>query len=375
MSTTLGFLQENYSKMLEDLGRFVERETPSDDKTRLDDFAEFLADYGKESGGTPEIVPMESAGNHLRITWGNPEAEPPILLVGHFDTVWPVGAIKRMPFYIEDGVARGPGVFDMKGGLLQGFWALRALWEQGGPTRPVVFICNSDEEVQSTSSRELIEREAAKARAALVLESSDDGLLTTSRKGVGTFRIRVIGEETHAGVDPFGGISAIEELARLTLKLHDQSDKQTGTTVNAGVVSGGTRPNVVAGEASAEVTVRVVTESESRRMSDLMFDLQPEHEGAHVEVTGGIKRPPMQRGEATASLFDRAREVASEMGYELKETTSGGGSDGNLCASVGAPVLDSLGAVGSGAHSTSEHIKVDTMPWRSALVARLVEEA
>jgi glutamate carboxypeptidase len=367
-------LQENYDKMLEDLGHFVERETPSDDKARLDDFAEFLAEYGENSGGTAEMVPMESAGNHLRITWGDPETEPPILLIGHFDTVWPVGTLERMPYKIENGIARGPGVFDMKGGLLQGFWALRALREQGGPTRPVVFVCNSDEEVQSTSSRELIEWEATKARAALVLESSDDGLLTTARKGVGTFRLRVIGEETHAGVDPFGGISAIEELARLTLKLHEQSDPQTGTTVNVGVVSGGTRPNVVAGEALAEITVRVVTESESRRMSELMFDLQPEHEGAHIEVTGGIKRPPMQRGEATASLFDRAREVASGMGHELNETMSGGGSDGNLCASVGAPVLDSLGAVGGGAHSTSEHIRVDTMPWRSALVSRLIEE-
>jgi glutamate carboxypeptidase len=371
----LGFLQEHHDEMLEDLKRFVERETPSTDKRLCDDFAEFLADYATSvTGGRPEILPVSGSGNHVRIIWGEGNGDLPIFLLGHYDTVWPAGTLKTMPFEVKDGVAKGPGVFDMKCGLVQGFWAVRALREVAGIERPVVFLCNSDEELGSPTSRALIEDEARRAATVLVLEPSLDGALKTARKGAGRFYITVRGRSAHAGVDPTGGISAIEELARLTLQLHSHSDPQgTGTTVNVGVVAGGTRYNVIAAEASAEVDVRVATQAEAERMTGLMSGLEPHNPDTSVQVEGGMMWPPMERSEKIAELFDRARVLAGEIGFELEEGMTGGASDGCYCAALGVPVLDGLGAVGGGAHAVDEHVKVADMVPRATLVARLLE--
>lgn len=373
MSEILGYLTDNHSKMLRDLEEFVTRETPTMDKARTDEFAEFLADYARGFGGEVEILPATERGNHVRVSWGGESGEKPILLLGHFDTVWPVGTLEWMPFRVEDGVGRGPGIFDMKGGLVQGFWAVRALREVAGVDRHIVFFCNSDEETHSTTSRPLVEKEAREASAALVLESSTEGRLTTARKGVGWFDVRVTGREAHAGVNPFDGVSAIDELARVVLELHGHTDAETGTTVNVGVVEGGTAGNVVAGSARANVNLRAVDEQEARRMETEILGLEPHNEGAVVEVSGGMKRPPMERGESTATLLEHARKLAGEMGFELEEHMSGGGSDGNFCAALGTPTLDGLGAVGKGAHAESEHILVEKMPERAALVARLLQ--
>ena len=359
--------------MLRDLEEFVTRETPTMDKARTDDFAGFLADYAGDLGGEVEILPAKERGNHVRASWGEKNGEKPILLLGHFDTVWPAGTLERMPFRIEDGVGRGPGIFDMKGGLVQGFWAVRALREVAGMDRNIVFFCNSDEETHSTTSRPLVEKEAKEAAAALVLESSTDGKLTTARKGVGWFDVRVTGREAHAGVNPFDGVSAIDELAHVILKLHGYTDAETGTTVNVGIVEGGTAGNVVAGSAYANVNLRVVDEQEAERMEAEILGLQPHNERAVVKVSGGMKRPPMERGESTARLIEHARKLAEEMGFGLEEHMSGGGSDGNFCAALGTPTLDGLGAVGKGAHAESEHILVGKMPERAALVARLIQ--
>jgi glutamate carboxypeptidase len=369
----LRFLQEHRDEMLGDLRAFVERETPSTDKALLDSFADFLAEYAASAGGRAEVLPAHASGNHVRIRWGAENGEPPIFLLGHYDTVWPAGTLEVMPFGVREGVATGPGVFDMKCGLVQGFWAVRALREVAGVERPLVFLCNSDEEIGSPNSRTFIEEEALRAATVLVLEPSLNGALKTARKGVGLYRIRVTGRPSHAGLDPEGGISAIEEMARLILMLHGHTNLETGTTVNVGVVSGGTRYNVIAAEATAEVDLRTVTRAEADRMAEVVSHLKTHHPEAKVSVEGGMIWPPMERTEKTAELFEHARRLAAEIGFELKEGLAGGASDGCLCADLGAPVLDGLGAVGGGAHATDEHVEVASIPLRAALVARLME--
>lgn len=374
LNRTLEYLEEHRNHMLEDLQRFVEMETPSTNKRLLDDFAEFLTSYaGSAAGGRVEVLPTEGSGNNVRVRWGREDGEPAILLLGHYDTVWSEGTVEEMPFGVADGVATGPGVFDMKCGLVQGFWAVRALREVAGVNRPVAFLCNSDEEIGSPNSRALIEEAACRAHTVLVLEPSLNGALKTARKGVGRFRIRVAGRPSHAGLDPEGGISAVEEMARLILELHGHTNLETGTTVNVGVVKGGTRYNVVAAQASAEVDVRAVTLTEAERMNEVIFALKPHHPEARVSVEGGQIWPPMERTEKTEELFERARQLAEELGFNLQEGLAGGASDGCLCAAVGAPTLDGLGAVGGGAHAADERVDVESIPLRAALVARLIE--
>ncbi|MDP9486281.1 MAG: M20 family metallopeptidase [Actinomycetota bacterium] len=373
MDPTLRFLEAHREEMLEDLRLFVEQETPSTHKKLLDGFARFLAQYAETAGGEPEIVPAEGFGDHVRVRWNGEASQPPIFLLGHYDTVWAEGTIEGMPFEVRDGVAKGPGIFDMKCGLVQGFWAVRALREAVGVERPIVFVCNSDEEVGSPTSRALIEEEARNARTVLVLEPSLAGALKTARKGVGRYVLEVAGIPSHAGLNPRGGVSAIEEMARLILELHGHTDHETGTTVNVGVVRGGTRYNVVAAEASAEVDVRAVTVAEAQRMDAVLSSLKPRREEARIRVEGGVIWPPMERTEKTAKLYARARDLAAEIGFDLKEGLAGGASDGCLCASVGAPTLDGLGAVGGGAHAKDEHVEVSSIPERAALVARLME--
>jgi glutamate carboxypeptidase len=368
------FFREHQDRMLDDLRAFVEWETPSTDKDPLDGFSRFLADYAvSAAGGRAEIVPAAGSGDHVLIRWGEEDGSPPLMLLGHYDTVWPAGTLEKMPFSVEGGVATGPGVFDMKCGLMQGFWAVRALHEVLGVDRPLTFLCNSDEEIGSPDSRALIEHEALRAGTVLVLEPSLNGALKTARKGVGRYSIRVTGRPSHAGLDPEGGISAIEEMARLILELHDHTDLETGTTVNVGVVRGGTRYNVIAAETLAEVDVRTVTRTEADRIDEVVSDLQTHHPEAKVDVEGGIVWPPMERTEKIAELFDRARRLAADIGFELDEGLAGGASDGCLCADLGVPVLDGLGAVGGGAHAIDEHVEVASMPLRAALVARLME--
>ena len=373
MDRILSFLGEQREEMLADLRRFVELETPSTDKSLLDGFAEFLAGYAETTtGGLAEVLENEAGGNHVRVRCGG--SEPPIMLLGHFDTVWPAGTIETMPFSVQDGIASGPGVFDMKCGLVQGFWAVRSLREALGIEKSVVFICNSDEELGSPSSRALIESEARTASRVFVLEPSSDGALKTARKGVLRYRIWATGRPAHAGLDPTAGISAIDELARLTLKLHGYSDPDgTETTVNVGVFKGGTRYNVVAAEASAEVDVRVKTQAEAERMIVVVSELKPHHPEARVRAEGGMVWPPMERSNKTAELFQQAQLLAREIGIELREISVGGASDGCFCAALGVPVLDGLGAVGGGAHAVDEHIELASMVPRAALVARLLE--
>ncbi len=357
--------------MQRDLRRLVELESPSDDPGTLRSCAAFLANRARElTEGTVEVVD-EPDGPHLDITVGS--GHPNVLILGHFDTVWPLGTIVERPYRESNGLAFGPGIFDMKAGLIQGLWAVHSLRTVQGRSPNIRMVFNSDEELQSRRSRPLIESAAAQSEFALVLEPSLAGALKTARKGVGRFEITIRGRAAHAGVDPASGCSAISELARVIGYLNGLRSPEDGSTVNVGVVSGGTRANVVAAEAHASVDVRVVDRDEAARLSALLLGLRPSRPGIEIAVVGGFERPPMERSRAIAVLFDAARRIGESIGLDLAEASTGGGSDANFCAALGVPVLDGLGAVGAGAHAVDEHVVLDAMPIRAALVAGLID--
>lgn len=328
------------------------------------------------------MVPQNSAGNHFRAEWDLRASEErasqedgQILVLCHMDTVWPVGEIARRPFRIEAGRAYGPGVFDMKGGIVLGYYAVKIIRELALPTKlRTVFLFTSDEEVQSHTSREMIEYEAKRSKYVLCLEpsSSPSGSVKTSRKGVATFTMEIVGKATHAGIEPEKGVSAVQELANQILKLHSLTDYEKGTTVNVGVVSGGSRPNVVAASARAMIDLRFSTVEEGERMARIIRGLASSLPGASVSVSGGIDRPTMVRSPQIVALYSRARDIAAGLGFRLDETSSGGASDGNFTAALGIPTLDGLGPVGDGAHTTSEYVVLDSFPPRTALVAELL---
>jgi glutamate carboxypeptidase len=371
----LAKLLESRAGIVEDLRTFVEIESPSDDKRRTDEFGDFLAGFvSAKLDARVETISQPTYGNHVRVEVGPRNGQRPILILGHFDTVWPTGTLATMPFRIDGPFGYGPGILDMKAGLVLGLWALAALQESQLLRVPVVFLFTSDEELGSPSSRPLIEAEAARARAALVLEPSAGGALKTARKGVGIFRVEVEGLAAHAGSNPELGVSAIDELARVILDLHSLNDPSTGTTVNVGVVKGGTRANVTAAVATAEVDLRVTSLAEARRLEETILGLRSHNPKARVVVTGGINRPPMERTPGVAALYEMAKGIARDLGFELGEASVGGGSDANFVTPLGVAVVDGLGAVGDGAHATDEHVELDSLPVRAALVAGLIRE-
>lgn len=372
MSDLAAYLDGHRDEILADLRSLVEQESPSTEKARLDEVARFLAGLAeRRTGGTATVLPQEGAGDHVRLAWGSGDG-PGVFLSGHFDTVWPLGTLAAMPFEIADGCARGPGVFDMKAGLVQGLWALGALAATGSAAPRATFLLTSDEETGSLTSRRLIEEEARKASVSMVLEPSFQGALKTSRKGTGDYHLAVTGRASHAGSEPFAGISAIDEICRLALAVHAETNPATGTTLNVGVIEGGTRANVVAAHASADVDVRVTTMAEAERLDTFFRGLRCRHPEAVLEVTGGLNRPPMERTPRVAELFGYAQRTAADLGLRLDEASVGGGSDGNFCAAVNPAVLDGLGAVGDGAHAASEHVVVAELAPRTALLAHLL---
>jgi len=351
------------------LEQMVSMESPSLDKGLTDKFVLFVADKFRQLGGHVDMVPAAKCGNHLKVTFSDAASSPRILLLGHTDTVWPAGEIRKRPFKIENGRVLGPGAFDMKAGILLMWMVLGAMKQ-----RPVTVLLNSDEEIGSTSSRALIESEASRCAAVLVLEPSlPGGVLKTARKGTGNFTIKAFGRAAHAGIDPEKGINAIEEISRQILKLQKMTDIARGTTVNVGQVQGGTRPNVIPAEAAAEVDVRIQSIDEAERMTNEIRALSAELPGARIEVHGGINRPPMERTTETARLFEIARRIASDMGVDLKEASTGGASDGNFTSALGIPTLDGLGPVGGGAHAVDEWVDIESLPQRAALIHGLVD--
>lgn len=297
-------------------------------------------------------------------------ADPrPVLLLCHYDTVWPLGTLAGWPFAREGDRISGPGVFDMKAGLVQAVWALRALDARELPRPAVTLVLNGDEETGSLHSSEALVAEAAHARAALVFEASADGAVKTSRKGVGLFALRVTGREAHAGLDPTAGASAVVEAAHQIIRLGELGDAAAGTSVNVGVVHGGTRSNVTAGAAEAHFDVRVASVDEQRRVATGLAALRPADSRTSVDVTGGWNRPVFARTPDVERLYELAHQCAAPLGVDLREAAVGGASDGNFVQAAGVPVLDGLGALGSGAHARNEHTTLSGMVERSALAA------
>ncbi len=372
----LEHLKTREQAMLAELRALVEHESPSRDKLALDELAIRLADRLRSVGGKERILLNPLGGNHLVAEFpGKSEDAKPILILGHFDTVWPDGTTASRPFRIEENRAFGPGIFDMKASLVLVFHALEALNSlQLQPNRPIVVLFTSDEEIGSPTSREPIETLAKTAESVLVIEPPlASGALKTARKGVGGFTVEIAGKSAHAGVEPEKGVNAILELSHQVVKIHEMASPRDGTTVSVGTISGGTTPNVVPASATARVDVRASTMAEARRVERAIRGLQPFLAGSKITVTGGFNRPPMERTEAVARLFHRAQEIGRSLGIELAEGSTGGGSDGNFTAALGIPTLDGLGVMGGGAHAEDEHIVISSLAERAALLATLLQ--
>ena len=370
------FVQDRLEGYLAELQTLVEHESPTRDKERLDLLADAIADRWTDLGGVVERVENPEGGDHLVGRFFRAKPGRPALVVGHFDTVWPVGTIARLPFRRDGDRLYGPGVYDMKASLILCAAALEAMAALGlSPGRPVTLLFTSDEELGSRTSRGLIEALAVESAHALVLEPPlADGSLKTARKGVGRFGLTVEGKAAHAGVAPEQGASAVVELARQILAIQALNDPAAGTTVNVGLIAGGTTPNVVPAHASAEIDARAVTIAGAQDLERAMARLAAVTPGTRVTVTGGFNRPPLERSPAVVDLFEKARRLAEPLGLALTEGSTGGGSDGNFTAAVGAPTLDGLGTLGGGAHADDEHIRVDTLADRAALLAALLLE-
>lgn len=369
------FVEDRLEDYLAELKALVEHESPSGDKPRLDALAGTIAARWAGLGGEVDRL-ASGAGDHLVGRFFGSIAEKPALVVGHFDTVWPVGTIGRLPFRREGGRLYGPGAYDMKASLVLVAAVFEAFAALGlAPRRPVTVLFTSDEEVGSKTSRALIEDLARESLHALVLEPPlADGSLKTARKGVGRFGLEVQGKAAHAGVAPEQGASAVVELAHQILRIQALNDPASGTTVNVGTVQGGTTPNVVPARASAQVDARAVTIAGAEALERAMAGLAAATPGTRVTVSGGFNRPPMERTPAVAALFERARSVGAALGLALTEGSTGGGSDGNFTAAVGTPTLDGLGTPGGGAHADDEHILYKAVPERAALLAALLME-
>jgi len=356
------------------LRQLVELESPSDDKAALDRLGQHLAGEFEKLSGRIRFHKQERAGDHLQVDF--PGSGKPLLILGHMDTVWDVGTLASMPFRVAQGRAFGPGSFDMKAGVVQAFYAIRALQQlHRRLPHSLTVLLVADEEIGSRSSRPVTEALAKKSHGVLVLEPAQGpkGALKTARKGVGAYQVKVQGREAHSGLDPAKGANAVLELARQLLVIEKFTDGKRGITVNPGLVRGGTRVNVIAGEASAEVDARVSRFMDIPYVDKKFRSLKPFDKRCKIEVSGGIGRPPLERSKKVVELFTLAQSLARELGFTLEESSAGGGSDGNFTAALGIPTLDGLGAVGEGAHARHESVIIAEMPRRAALLARLVE--
>jgi glutamate carboxypeptidase len=370
------WLRPREAAMTRLLGQFVRLESPSFDKAAVDRFGRIVAAEWRRRGARVTLVRQQERGDHLRAEWnplGN-KAKGQILVLGHLDTVYGLGTLAGMPFRLARGRAHGPGTLDMKGGLVIALFAVDALAGTGrAPQKRIVFLWTSDEEIGSGTSRAVIEREARRSDAVLVLEPASglDGRVKTGRKGVGEIEIIATGRAAHAGLNPEDGINAIEEIALQIARISRWNQPSRGITVNAGMIEGGTRTNVIPKNARVLVDVRAVRAADMRALERKFRTLRPNLRGAKLQIRGGFNRPPMEQ-KTSAALYAKARALAKEIGVTLGEAHVGGGSDGNFTAALGVPTLDGLGAVGEGAHSPGENIVIRALAERAALVASLL---
>jgi glutamate carboxypeptidase len=376
MDPVLDYARKKENEIAAFIRELVECESPSGNATHVDRFVDLYIERAS-SIARPRTYRGGPFGRHLRCEFQLPggKKDGQILALGHSDTVWPLGTLRSMPFRRARGRLWGPGVFDMKAGLAFFLFAMHALRDLDIPVRrKIVLQINADEETGSLSSRPLTEEAARQSAAVLVLEPGTglEGRVKTARKAVGQFHIAVRGRASHAGVDFAAGANAIVEMARQIDRVAGFTEEDRGITVSPGTIRGGTLSNVVAAECFAEIDVRARRKADVRRLERKFAALKPFDKRCSIKVGGGFNRPPMERTARTEKLFGIARELAAELGVDLRESMSGGGSDGNFTAALGVPTLDGLGAVGEGAHAANESILINRIADRTALLAKLV---
>jgi glutamate carboxypeptidase len=361
--------------MAETTGQMVEIESPSDNKPGVDRLGRWLAGKFEALGGHSKFHRVTDFGDHLQVDFPGRDRRPPVLLLGHLDTVYPLGTLASMPRREAAGRLSGPGVLDMKSGITLMLYALDSLRDQGGTLpRAISVLLVSDEEIGSHSSRRITEELAKRSSSVLVLEPSFglQGAVKTARKGVGEYEFKVTGKAAHAGLDFEKGESAILELARQLQRIAQFTDRKRGLTVSPGLIRGGTRVNVIPAEASATIDVRVVRMTDAATIDRKLRSLKPFNRRCKLKLSGSVERPPMERS-SSADLFKTASDLAKQLSWKLQEAAVGGGSDGNLTAALGIPTLDGLGGVGDGAHAPHEFIVTAELPKRAALLAGLIE--
>lgn len=362
--------------LVADLTAYTQQETPSDDLDALAEGLAWVRAFVIRHLGTPDaerVIDAAPYGDVAVLDWeATNGGTGSVAILCHYDTVWPLGTLAEWPVTIDGDRLTGPGVFDMKAGLVQATHAISIARARGLPLPAIRLVLNGDEEIGSLGSRPHIEEAVTGRDAVLVFEASARGALKTARKGVGIFRVTTHGVEGHAGLDPERGVSAIDEMARVVLALHALADLDAGTSVNVGTVAGGSRSNVTAGRAEALVDVRVTDVAESERIDAALAALEPHRAEATLDIAGGWNRPVMPRSAATVELFRIAEAVSAAQGWAVEEISVGGASDGNFAAALGLPVLDGLGAVGDGAHARHEWISIDGMVQRTALAAGIL---
>ncbi len=375
----LPYLARQTDSIVQTIRQLVEIESPSDNKPAADRLAAVLAAKFAALGGRPTFHRATTRGDHLQVDFDGKHAGKPILLLGHYDTVYPLGTLRAMLCRMADGRIWGPGVLDMKSGIALMLAAIKALRAAHGGIlpRPITVLLVSDEEVGSASSRLITEGLAKQSAAVLVLEPAYGlhGALKTARKGVGEYTLRVTGKASHSGLDFEKGQSAIVELAHQILALSKFVDLKRGVTLNVGLVTGGSRVNVVPAEATATLDVRIASNKDAAGIDRKLRALRPFNRKCRLEIGGRINRPPMERTAGVAQLYRKAAEIAHQLGWKLAEAAVGGGSDGNFTAGLGIPTLDGLGAVGEGAHAAHESVVIAELPRRAALLAGLIEQA
>jgi glutamate carboxypeptidase len=373
--TRLRHFEGRQEQIIETIRQLVEVESPTENKAAVDRLGSLLAGRFEKLGGHAKFHRTPNFGDHLQVDFaGNGK---PVMLLGHLDTVYPIGTLATMPFRRAGGRLWGPGSFDMKSGIAFMLYALEALraWHGDQLPRPVTILLVSDEETGSDTSRKITENLAGRSAAVLVLEPSLGlkGALKTARKGVGEYTLKVIGKAAHSGLDFEKGVSAIVELSRQVIEISKLVNLKRGITLNVGTIQGGTRSNVIPGEASAVLDVRVAHTKDAAAMDRKLRSLKPFNRKCKLEISGGVNRPPMERNPAIAELYKKASDVARQLGWKLEEAAVGGGSDGNFTAGLGIPTLDGLGGVGEGAHSSNESILISELARRTALLTRLIE--
>lgn len=374
----LRYLQERLPLMLQTIRDLVEIESPSDNKAAADRMGALLAKRFEELGGKARLHRASDYGDNLQIDFPGSSQRKPVLLLGHFDTVYSLGTLANMSCRIEEDRMHGPGVLDMKSGIALMWYAIQALqsWH-GALPRPVTVFLVSDEEVGSKSSRKITEELARASAGVLVLEPAAGarGAVKTARKGVGEYKLTVKGIAAHAGLDPAKGHSAIVELARQITAISKLNDLRSGMTVNPGLVRGGTRTNVIAAEATVEIDARIQSAKQASSLDRNIRALKPFDKHCKLAIEGGINRMPMERTAGVAALYGKAKAIAQQVGWKLEEASVGGGSDGNFTAGIGIPTLDGMGGVGDGAHAVHEHIRIPELPRRAMLLAGMMEQA